>query len=702
MQIQRFLLPGALLLAACGGAQTMQAPAAPAPTQARFPAEPPAPLAVEDVDFPEYAERTLDNGARLLVVENHEQPVVSIQLLLPGGTAADPDLSGVASITASQIDKGTESMTALEIAEAIDFLGASLGAGASSEWTNVSLTTITDFLDDGLAIMADVVLNPTFPADELETERTRRVSTLRLEKSQPGSLAADAFMEGLYGSHPYGRSPTVESVQAIDTARLEAYHEQFYRPGGALFVVAGDVAPDAIAARLEHAFAGWQGGSSAARDRPAPPTRSDRTLVFVHKPGSVQAVIRLGHLLPSATEADWITLDVANQVLGSGSAQFTAWMMKILREERGYTYGAYSGMAERVDPGYFMMNGEFRNEVADSSLMIMLDLAERLRAGDIPAEDLENAKLYLTGSFPLSIETPQQVASQVASNRLLGRPDSYLEQYRGRVDQVTTADIARVTGELIYPDRALIVVVGDATQVLDKVGPFADDIEVVDPEGEPVDVESLMAAAEAAAGMSFDASSLQPRELTYGIMVQGNEMGTVATRWTRDGDAFAVVTEQQLPGVSLTQVTEFDALTFAPIRMSLDAGGMGEFGLEIEDGRATGQGFSPQEGPQDVDVELPEGTALEGQLDIALAVTDYETVAEFTLRVLTSGGEVQPMTAAVAGEETIEVPAGEFETYRLELQGQQPMTVWVTQSEPHLVVRRQLAGQPVEIVLKSM
>ena len=705
MTIQRILLPAALLLAACGGSETMQAPAQPEPAmqEGTFPAEPPAPLAIEDVDFPEYSERTLSNGARLLVVRNPEQPVVNIQLLMQGGSAADPaELAGLASVTASQIDKGTEAMTAREIAEAVDFIGARLGAGASSEWTSVSLTTITDFLDQGLDLMADVVLNPTFPAEELETEKRRRISSLRLQKSQPGSLAAEAFMEGVYGSHPYGRTETVESIEALDPADLESYHGRHFRPEGALFVVAGDVDADAIADRLEGAFSGWTGAPGTAMDRPAPPTRSDRAMVFVHKPGSVQAVIRVGHLMPSATDADWVTLDVANQVLGSGSAQFNAWMMEILREERGYTYGAYSGMSERQGPGYFMMNGEFRNEVADSSLMIMLDLAERLRAGDIPADDLEDAKLYLTGSFPLSIETPQQVAGQVASNRLLGRDHAYLEEYRSRVDQVTADDIARVTGELIRPDRALIVVVGDATEVLEKVRPFADRVDVVDPEGEPVDVTSLMAAAEAAAGMTYDASELRPRELQYGIMFQGNEVGTVVTRWTREGDAFAVVSEQQLPGMAVTQTTEFDALTFAPIRMSTDAGGMGTFALEVEDGRVTGQGFNPQQGPQDVDVALPEGTALEGQLDVALAVTDYQDVGELTLRILTSAGTVQVVSATVAGEETVQVPAGEFETYRLELQGQQTMTVWVTKAEPHIVVKRELAAQPVQIVLKSM
>ena len=703
MKIQRYLLPAALLLAACGGAETMQEPAEPAPMQeSAFPSEPPAPAPVEDVEFPEYAERTLANGARVLVVENHEQPVVSIQLLLPGGHAADPaEMAGVASVTASQIDKGTESMTAQEIAEAIDFIGGQLGAGASSEWTSVSLTTITDFLDDGLGIMADVVLNPTFPEDELATEKQRRISGLRLQKSQPGALASEAFMEGVYGSHPYGRSESVESIEAIEPVTLEMFHGRYYRPVGALFVVAGDVDPDTITAALESAFSGWEGAPEMDLTRPEAPARADRTMVFVHKPGSVQAVIRVGHLMPSATDADWVTLDVANQILGSGSAQFNAWMMEILREEKGYTYGAYSRMSERVGPGYFMMNGEFRNEVADSSLMIMLELAERLRAGEIPADDLEDAKLYLTGSFPLSIETPQQVAGQVASNRLLGRSNSYLEEYRSRVDEVTTTDIARVTGELVRPSEALVVVVGDATEVLEKVQPFADTVEVVDADGEPVDVIALMEAAEASAGMDFDASALQPQTLEYGVIYQGNQVGSVVTRWTRDGDAFAVVTEQQLPGMAVTQTTEFDALSFAPVRMAMDAGGMGEFGIEIEDGHATGQGFSPQ-GPQEVDVDVPEGTALEGQMDIALALADYESMSEFTLRVLTSAGSIQPMTATVAGEETVEVPAGEFETYRIELAGQQAMTVWVTQSAPHLVVKRTLAGQPVEIVLTSM
>ncbi len=694
----------ALALTACGGAHTVDTPAPPAPAPERsFPSEAPAPLPVQDVSFPEYDERTLSIGARLIVVENHEQPVVTVQLLMPGGSAADPaDRTGLASLTASQINKGTGSMNALELAEAVDFIGASLGAGASPEWTSVYLTTITEFLDEGLDLLSDVVLDPVFPAAELETEKQRRITALKLEKSQPSALAQRAFVEGVYGEHPYGRTATVESIEAIDATALARYHERAYRPEDALFVVAGAVDPDAIAAGLEQAFAGWEGRAALDSEHAPPPTRSDRTMVFVHKPGSVQAVIRIGHLLPSATDADWATLDAANQVLGSGSAQFTAWMMKVLREEKGYTYGAYSSMSERQGPGTFLMTGEFRNEVADSSLMIMLDLAERLRAGDIPQADLENAKLYLTGSFPLGIETPQDVASQVARNRLLRRPDSYLTEYRSRVAAVDVADVAEAARENIHPDRMLVVVVGDALKVLDSLRPFADRVEVVDAEGEPVDVAALAAAADAAAAVRYDASELRPLEMLYGIMFQGNEVGTMVTRWTRDGEAFAVVTEQQMPGMTVSQTTEFHALTFAPLRTTTSAGAMGEFEVEIRDGRAVGTALDMQRGPQKVDVEVAPGTALEGQFDIALAVTDFENAGEMTLQVLTGAGAIESMSASAAGEETVEVPAGTFETYRLELGGPQPMTVWVTKAEPHIVVRRELAGQPVSIVLKSM
>ena len=686
----------AISLAACGGGATT-----PAPAPAGFPSAPPAALPVSDVDFPDYAERTLRSGARLVVVQNREQPVVSIQLLLPAaGSVGDPaGMAGLASVTASLLDKGTGEMTAAEIAEAADFIGARLGAGASSEWSSVSLTVVKDFLDRGLELMSGLVLAPTFPEDQLETEKTRRISALRLNRSQPGILAAETFTTAIYGRHPYGQVETAETLGAIEADDLERFHALRYRPQQALFVVAGDVDPAEIARKLELAFAGWEGAPPAAGERTAPPARTGRDMVFVHKPGSVQAVIRMGHLFPSATAADWPLLDVANQVLGSPSAAFAAWMMSTLREEKGYTYGAYSLMSERVGPGTFVMQGEFRNAVADSALTLMLELADRLRAGDIPAEDLAQAKSYLTGSFPLNIETPQEVAGQVASNRLLGRPDDYLEEYRGRVATVTASDVGRAASERIQPDRMLIVVVGDATEVLEKVRPFADDVRVIDADGRPVDTSRLASAS----AVSFDASGLAARTLRYSIRFQGNEVGTATTSWSREGADFIAATEQAMPSITLRQTTRFDAAAFTPEGLTLGVGPMGEFTLTVADGRVTGRGLNMQTGqPQDVDVALTPGTVLDGMPDVAIAVNDFEAVPEFTLRVIGASGEVQPATVTRAGTETIEVPAGSFDTYRLDVGGDTPMTVWVTRAAPHVVVRRQMVQPPIEIVLTSM
>ena len=690
-----------LVLAACGGAAP--APVSPSP-RPDAPVGPPAPLPVADVDFPEYTERTLRNGARLVVVENHEQPVVSIQLFLPGaGSASEPaELTGVASVTAALLDKGTEARTGAEIAEAADFIGARLGAGASSEWSSVSLTVITDFLDRGLDLMSDVVLHPTFPDDELDTEKTRRISQLRLSRSQAASLAAETFTREVYGSHPYGRVETAASIGALEADDLERFHRTHYHPAGALFVVAGDVDPADIARKLELAFAGWRGTPSPAGSRTEPPARAGRSLVFVHKPGSVQAVIRMGHLFPTATGADWVTLDVANQVLGSPSAAFTAWMMSELREKKGFTYGAFSMMSERVGPGTFLMQGEYRNEVADSALGIMIELAERLRAGDIPAEHLAGAKNYLTGSFPLDIETPQEVAGQVASNRLLGRPDEYLESYRGRVVSVDAEAVGQAARRHIHPDRMVIVVVGDATEVLDRVRPFAEEVRVIDTEGRPVD-EARLAASAAGPGVRFDASGLEPRTLVYGIRFQGNEIGSVTTTWSREGDSFVAATEQAAPGGTIRQTTVFEPRTFTPRSMTVNLGPMGELRLTVEDGRARGQGLDTQTGqPTEVDVALAPGTVLDGMVDAAMAVNDFDAVEEFTLRVLGGTGQVQAATVKVAGAETVEVPAGTFETYRLDLSGEQPMTVWVARTAPHIVVRREMVQAPLEIVLKSM
>ncbi|HKJ92014.1 MAG TPA: pitrilysin family protein, partial [Longimicrobiales bacterium] len=400
-------LAAALALAGCGGGPQPGAPSpesgAAASSTAGVPADsllapvvaadgkvmPPPPLPLRAASFPAYAERTLKSGAHLIVVRNDEQPVASVDLVLRAGTADDlPGLPGVADMVAELLDKGTATRSAKEVAEGIDFVGGRLSANASADYMSVGVTVLTDFLDTGLALLSDVVMRPTFPQDELETARARELSSLQLELSQPGAVARRRFLAELYGDHPYGALPTPASVKAITHDDLVAYHDAYFTPDDALFVVAGDVDPDDVARRIDESFAGWSGTAATPPRRAAPPERTRSELVFVNKPGSVQAVINVGQLVPSAAGSDRVSFDVMNQVLGGG---YTSWLNNILRAQKGWTYGAGSGAAERLDEGYFSASTQTRNEVADSALATMLELLDRIRTQPVPAGDLEQA-----------------------------------------------------------------------------------------------------------------------------------------------------------------------------------------------------------------------------------------------------------------------------------------------------------------------
>jgi zinc protease len=444
----------------------------------------PPPLPMQPVAFPPYTEGRLANGAQTIIVEHHEQPVATISIYMPlAGARAEPvGKIGIASMTANQLNKGTTTRSAREIAEFIDRMGAQLSAGGGQDWASISVTALTADLDAALEIMADVLLNPTFPEDELEIERQRALQSLRVELSQPAAVASRVFTSRVYGDHPYGRVRTAEQLQAMTRDDLADFHRTRYKPGGALVVVAGDVNAADITRRIEQKLAGWTGSAEAAAATAAPELPARREIVLVHRPGAVQASMRIGHTIVPATHPDWPALVVALHILGGGSS---GWLFQELREQRGYTYGAYASGSQRPDPGLLQLSGDVRNEVADSALTLFIDLAQRLRNEPVPADQLDAAKAFLTGSFPLTIETPGQIASQLASARLLGRPADHVETWRTRLAAVTAADVQRVAQTHLNPERSLIVIAGDAEAIRAKLEPFAP-LTVVDEHGNPI------------------------------------------------------------------------------------------------------------------------------------------------------------------------------------------------------------------------
>ncbi len=697
-----------LVLAACGGA-----PAEPPAPREEAVAEttvveaaratPPAPLPMEEVAFPGYAERTLRSGARLIVVRNDEQPVASVSLVVRAGDAdGPPGLPGVADMTASLLDKGTTTRDAREIAEAVDFIGARLSVSASADWTVVGTTVLTEFLDEALDVVADVVMNPTFPENELETQRARDLSALRLQLSQPGALANRQFLAEVYGQHPYGASPTPASVSGLTRDHLVAFHRTHYVPGNALFVVAGAVEADEVARQIDEAFLGWSGEAPPGGERPAPPTRSARELVFVHKPGSVQAVIQVGHLMPSATGTDWATFDVANEVLGGS---YTSWLNNILRAQKGWTYGAGSSAAERPDAGHFRARTQSRNEVADSALATMLELLDRIRSEPVPAEDLEQAQSYLTGSFPLSIETPSQIAGQVVSNTLLGRPPSYLEVYRSRLAAVDAADVQASARELLHPERAVVVVVGDATVLYERLAAYADRARLLDAEGSEISLDDVRADADADVAYVLDPAALEPGRYTYAVSYRGQPMGETedAVVVDQEGERPVIRAMSEMgPPIAVFQEVIFDATSFEPIRFRMEGGRLDAMELIVEGGRVTGTGIGEQGQVREVDVEAPPGLLLPGMEGHALATMDLGIGSVYTLRTLNMAGAVQPMRVEVVGEETIEVPAGSFDVYVIRYSGQDVGTMYVRKERPHIMIRNALDEPPLVVELKEI
>jgi len=667
-------------------------------------AQPPPPLPQRPLPFPAFIERTLSNGARVIVVEDRRQPVVNLSLRIRAGAAADPaGRAGVAEFTAALLNKGTNTRSARDIAESIDFVGGTLTAGSGADFTSVDAMVLTEFLDTVLVLMSDVVLNPTFPEAELEIERQRTLSALQVELSQPGPLASRRFLREIYGDHPYGASVTAESVRAITRDDLVAFHQQHFRPGNALFVIAGDVRADDVVARLDRHFGGWMGEEVAEARHPSPPERTGREIVFVHKPGLVQATIRIGHLMPPAVDEDWTAIAVANQILGGGT---TGWLFRILRGEKGYTYGAYAGVALRPGPGYFQAAADVRNEVVDSALTEFFRLLDALRDRPVPAEDLRTAKDYMIGSFPLSIETPQQIAGQIARNRLLGLPDERLTRYRELIGEVDAADVQRVAREHIRPDRAVVVIVGDATQILDRLEPFGS-IRIFDTDGNPLRKEDLEVRG---AEVAFNASAIEPRTLAYQLAFQGNVISEIATVITRERDGGREVVRSVSTGTGQIGTEEeivVDGQTLEPIR-STSRQQMGpqtiSAELRLEGGRILGTLSMPGSETKEVDAEAVPGTLLPGMDQLALQLIDFQSQKELRLPVFNAmTGGVLSITYKVVGETRITVPAGEFDVYEIEATGGPvPLTLYLRRDAPHLLVKQVAAGQPISLELKEI
>lgn len=442
----------------------------------------PPPLQPRSLNLPENFETTLANGLGLVVVEDKRLPLTSFRLAFRSGDANDPPaLPGLSDMVSALLTEGTATRTSRQIAEQVERLGATLTVGSGSDFTTVAASALSLYADEILELLAEVTLSPSFPQNEIDLARENTKQLLIQQRAQPNFLASERLAQVMFGEHPYARvSPTPESLDALKRDDFLRFRESTFIPNNAVMIIVGDVERNSIAARVERLMGNWKPGALPDLNFPSLPKPTARAAYLVDRPGSAQSNIVIANEGITRTSPDYFPMLLMHTVLGSNAS---SRLFMNLREQKGYTYGAYSNLDARRLAGTFRATAEVRTPVTGASLHEFFHELERVRNEAVSEEEIRNAKSYLTGVFPIRIETQDGLVDQLVSIRMYDLPDNYLQTYRDQVNSVSVDDIQRVARDYVTPARAAIVIVGDAAEISEQVKPYSEVIELYDTEG---------------------------------------------------------------------------------------------------------------------------------------------------------------------------------------------------------------------------
>jgi zinc protease len=416
---------------------------------------------------PSWTNVSLSNGAKLVVSERHGLPLVSFQINFIGGASQyEPaDKSGLASFVASMLSEGTTHRTGDQISNELQLLGTSVGTSIGSESGRMSFLSTKDKLAPTLAILADMLENPTFPQEALDRLQARTIVGLTQNRDRTAGIAAVVFPKVLYpGGHPYGRTMSETSVKAITRDDLVAFHKSYFQPAHAVITVVGDVKADEIRRTIEQALAGWKaGGSMPSFDYPAPASAKPTTIYLVDKPAAAQSTFSIGAVGPPRSTADYYALRVMNEILG---VLFQSRLNHNIREVKGYSYGVGSSFAFGRGPGPFRAGGDIVTGKSDSALIEFVKELRDIRGPRPPSDDeMAQAKASLVQSLPEVFESVNGVNSSIASIYTQGLPEDYYQQFVRAVNAVTKDDVVRVAQKYVDPDHLAILIVGDREKI---------------------------------------------------------------------------------------------------------------------------------------------------------------------------------------------------------------------------------------------
>ena len=426
-------------------------------------------MSARDITFPPYEIQTLSNGLQVVAVLQHEQPAVSMRLLVRAGTSADPkDKLGLAHLAASLLDQGTTTKSSQEMNDAVDFIGAAMGAGAGTDHTLCNMVVMKDSFETGMRMLSDMARHPGFAPAEIERQRQQMLSGLQVSAEDPGYVADSVFDRLVYGFHPYGmpENGTPATLASITREDLLAFHARHFAPNNAILAIVGDVTAEEAFSMAKKVFGDWEKRDLPAQTFIDPPDPTRRVIV-VNKPDAVQTEVRVGHLGIARKHQDYMAVNLAIRILGGEGSNR---LHQVLRTERGLTYGAQANMDTHKESGDFEAETNTRSEATVEVLRLIVDEFWRLQRERVNARELDGAKAYMTGSFPLTIESPEAIAMQVVNSLFYGLPLDDLQNFRERVNAVTPDDIQRVAKLYLRPDRLSVVLVGNAKAFASQLG----------------------------------------------------------------------------------------------------------------------------------------------------------------------------------------------------------------------------------------
>lgn len=429
----------------------------------------PEPAPAKSIQIGDFESFTLKNGLQVFVVENHKLPRITLSLVFDHEPVMETDNVGYVEMVGTMLRRGTTTRTKEQIDEEIDFIGGSLGASA----TSVFASSLTKHQDKLLTLMTDILLNPVFPEEELEKIKTQTISGLAAEKDDANSISGNVTTALVYGkNHPYGTLTTEETIGNIKIDAIKKYYQTYFKPNIGYLAIVGDINKKEAQKLVKKYFAKWEKGEVPTASYNMPKAPEKTFVALVDKPSAVQSVIDITYPVELKTGTpDVIKARVLNQILGGGGS---ARLFMNLREDKGFTYGAYSSLNSDELVGAFSANASVRNEVTDSAFNEFILELDKIKSEDVTEEELNLAKSSIAGSFARSLERPQTVARFAINAARFNLPEGYYANYLKNVQAVSISDVKATAQKYIHPDKAYFTVVGKASEIKGSLTAFGE------------------------------------------------------------------------------------------------------------------------------------------------------------------------------------------------------------------------------------